>query len=126
MKIFIAAPYTLNFDGVSLNKLRDLVNKMGHEPVVPHDFATDDVSKISEEIQFDFDLLAGSDIILAETTVPSHGVGMEIMYARQLGKRVVLAHRNGNRLSHMAVFHADTIIHYDNIDELEEKLKHLF
>jgi|SRR3989338_3326022 len=126
MKIFIAAPYTLNFDGISLNRLRELVKKLGHEAVVPHDFATDDPTKIKDEIQFDLDLLAGSDAILAETTAPSHGVGMEIMYARQLGKKVVLVHKNGNRLSHMVVFHADDIIHYNNIDELEEKLSDKF
>ena len=122
MKIFIAAPYTYNFDTISVNKLRELVKTIGHDPLVPHDFVTDDPVKIKEEIEFDLSLVDESDAIVADTTIPSHGVGMEIMYAKQKGKKVILIHKNGNRLSHMAIYHADKIIHYDSLEELEEKL----
>ena len=122
MKIFIAAPYTSNYDSISVNSLRAMIKRLGHEPVVPHDFVTDDPAKIKKEIQFDLNLVDESDAVLAETTIPSHGVGMEIMYARQKGKKVILAHRNGHRLSHMAIFHADEIIRYDTLEEMEEKL----
>ena len=133
MKIFIAAPYTYNFDTISVNKLRELVKTIGHEPLVPHDFATDDPAKIKEEIAFDLSLVDDSDAIIADTTIPSHGVGMEIMYAKQKGKKVIIIHKNGNkdgrtegtsvRISHMVVYHADEIIYYDDIEELEDKLK---
>jgi len=126
LKIFIAAPYTYNYDTMFVNKLREMVRKTGHEPLVPHDFATDDPERIKEEIEFDFSLVDESDAIIADTTIPSHGVGMEILYAHQKGKKVILIHKNGNRLSHMALFHADQIIHYDSLEELEKKLKGLF
>ncbi len=125
MKIFIAAPYTYNFDTISVNKLRELVKVMGHEPLVPHDFATDDPAKIKEEIAFDLSLVDDSEAIIADTTIPSHGVGMEIMYAHQKGKKVILIHKNGNRLSHMAIYHANEIIRYDSLEDLEEKLHKL-
>jgi 2'-deoxynucleoside 5'-phosphate N-hydrolase len=125
MKIFVAAPYTANYDIDYLNELRNLVKNLGHEPIVPHDFATDDESKWEEEIKMDLEMVDNCDALLAETTIPSHGVGMEIYRAHQKNKKVVLAHKNGNKISAMIAVHADEIIHYDTVGELEEKLRNV-
>ena len=42
-----------------------------------------------------------SDVLIAEVSVPSHGVGYEIGYALGLGKRVLALHREGRKVSKM-------------------------
>ncbi len=124
-KIFIAAPYTENFENGFLLKVESVLKKLNHEPIVPHKYATNAIEKAKDEIAFDFHLLDSSDIILAEVTKPSHGVGMEILYAHQKGKRVILMKKNGSRLSHMALVHAHEIIEYEDQQDLEKKLLNL-
>lgn len=41
------------------------------------------------------------DLLLAEVSTPSHGVGYEIGYALSLGKRVLCLHRQGCKVSKM-------------------------
>jgi nucleoside 2-deoxyribosyltransferase len=42
-----------------------------------------------------------SDRVIAEVSVPSHGVGYEIGYALGLGKHVLALHRSGRKVSKM-------------------------
>jgi hypothetical protein len=61
-------------------------------------------SPTSEEIyERDIALLAQADKVVAEVTIPSHGVGYEIARAESLGKAVLCLHRpgTGRRLSAM-------------------------
>jgi nucleoside 2-deoxyribosyltransferase len=41
------------------------------------------------------------DVLLAEVSTPSHGVGYEIGYALSLGKRVLCLYRQGRKVSKM-------------------------
>ncbi len=58
--------------------------------VSPQDVYTRDVRWISE-----------CDLLLAEVSTPSHGVGYEIGYALALGKRVLCLYRKGRKVSKM-------------------------
>jgi len=51
--------------------------------------------------------IAGCDLLLAEITTPSHGVGYEIGYALQLGKPVFCLHREGVKVSKMITGNPD-------------------
>jgi len=64
--------------------------------VSPHDVYARDVSWIS-----------GCDLLLAEISTPSHGVGYEIGYALALGKRVLCLHRQGRKISKMILGNPD-------------------
>lgn len=59
----------------------------------------------SDEVIYAQDMawLAEADVVVAEVTVPSHGVGYEIARAEALGKPVLCLHRRGTgrRLSAM-------------------------
>ena len=59
----------------------------------------------SDEVIYERDVawLAEADVVIAEVTVPSHGVGYEIGRAESLGKPVLCLHRPsvGRRLSAM-------------------------
>lgn len=41
------------------------------------------------------------DVLIAEVSVPSHGVGYEIGFALGLGKRVLALHQEGQKVSKM-------------------------
>ena len=45
--------------------------------------------------------LDGCDVVVAEVSTPSHGVGYEIAYALGLGKPVLCCYREGRRVSKM-------------------------
>jgi hypothetical protein len=65
-----------------------------------------------------------SDIILAEVSKPSHGVGMEIMLAYMEGKRIILLAKKDVKLSALLEGIKDAvIIRYEDEEELLEKLR---
>jgi nucleoside 2-deoxyribosyltransferase len=64
--------------------------------VLPEDVYTRDVAWI-----------AACDLLLAEISTPSHGVGYEIGYALSLGKRVFCLHRQGRKVSKMILGNPD-------------------
>ncbi len=64
--------------------------------VSPHDVYARDVAWIE-----------GCDLLLAEISTPSHGVGYEIGYALSLGKRVLCLHRQGRKISKMILGNPD-------------------
>lgn len=49
----------------------------------------------------DVEWVTGCDVLLAEVSTPSHGVGYEIALAESLGKPVFCCYRNGSRVSKM-------------------------
>ena len=56
----------------------------------------------AEVYRQDMDWLAQADVLVAEVTIPSHGVGYEIASAEGMGKPVLCLHRSGTgRLSAM-------------------------
>lgn len=70
-----------------------------------------------------------SDIIVAEVTTPSLGVGYEIGYAESLGKRIVAIHRKEDekRVSAMIAGNSNINLYtYKKIEEIENILKEVF
>lgn len=55
----------------------------------------------------DVSWIQGSEMLIAEVSTPSHGVGYEIGYALGLGKRVLCLHREGVRVSKMITGNPD-------------------
>jgi nucleoside 2-deoxyribosyltransferase len=51
------------------------------------------------------------DILIAEVSTPSHGVGYEIGYALSKGKQVLCCHRRGKRISKMISGNQDHRLH---------------
>ena len=74
----------------------------------------------------DLEWLKESDLVVAEVTIPSLGVGYEIGRAIELGKPVLCLYREreGKRLSAMIAGSPQVqVIQYDEIDYLNKKLK---
>lgn len=51
--------------------------------------------------------IRGSEVLIAEVSTPSHGVGYEIGYALGVGKRVLCLHRKDARVSKMITGNPD-------------------
>lgn len=49
----------------------------------------------------DVEWINGSDVLVAEVSTPSHGVGYEISHALRLGKPVLCCYREGVKVSKM-------------------------
>ena len=67
------------------------------------------------------------DILIAEVTVPSLGVGYEIGYAESLNKRIICLYQNDESISAMIKGNNSiTHISYDDVAELLTKLSTYF
>ena len=65
-----------------------------------------------------------SDILVAEISVPSHGVGMEIMLAHLRQKKIICLFQNSSPVSRMVQGIPEvTLVEYAGENELVEKLK---
>ncbi len=124
-RVFLAAPFTFNFEAEFLDHIEEFLMGLGYSVIVPHDFANDDVSdeEIRRQIHTDLAQVENSDILIADVTKPSHGVGMEILHAHKLGKRVILIAQSGTRISSMARVHSHNTLEYNNSEELKQKLE---
>src|SRR5215216_7409728 len=49
----------------------------------------------------DVEWIRASDVLIAEVSAPSHGVGYEISFALSLGKRVLALYEEGRKVSKM-------------------------
>jgi len=77
-----------------------------------------------EVFERDLRAIDACDVLVADVSEPSHGVGMEVMYAYLRGKRVVLTARRGSRVSRMLLgLPGATLIWYGDLRELWEKLR---
>jgi nucleoside 2-deoxyribosyltransferase len=78
----------------------------GHEIPTAHlaePGATADENTLSPRMVYDRDVnwIQNCDILIAEVSVPSHGVGYEIGFALNAGKRVCCLYRNDRKVSKM-------------------------
>lgn len=70
----------------------------------------------------DLEWLRSADVLVAEVTTPSLGVGYEIGRAAEWGKRIVCLYRSspGRRLSGMITGCCDVTVHeYRSVEEIE-------
>lgn len=66
------------------------------------------------------------DVLIAEVSVPSHGVGYEIGFALGLGKPVLALHRVGRKVSKMISGNPDpqlTLQSYHTVDESIQQIR---
>ena len=89
---------------------------LGHEPILaPKDVYERDVGWID-----------GCDLLVAEVSTPSHGVGFEISYALNIGKPVFCVFQEGIAVSKMITGNTNPIIRvmaYASIEQAIEWLR---
>ena len=124
-KIYLAVPIINYYNQDLTKRLADLILELGFELSSPWVLSGMDVDISPKEV-FVRDTMGvkSSDIILAEVSKPSHGVGMEIMLAYMEGKRIILLAKKDVKLSALLEGIKDAvIIRYEDKEELLEKLR---
>jgi len=106
-----------------------LLKDMGHEITTEFNINWEKREKyLSDEDIYrrDIEALEKSDIVLAEVSRPSLGVGYEIAFGEKLGKRIICIVKEGTHLSAMINGNPNlTLITYKDINDLKEKLLRL-
>lgn len=68
----------------------------------------------------DVDWIRASDVLIAEVSVPSHGVGYEIGFALSIGKPVLCVYQTGRKVSKMITGnpdeHLQVTVYQDAVD----------
>lgn len=84
------------------------------------------VVEAEEVYRRDVEWVTGCDVLLAEVSTPSHGVGYEIALAESLGKPVFCCYRNGSRVSKMILGNTSKrfqVFGYSNINEAIDEVR---
>ncbi len=74
----------------------------------------------------DVDWIDHCNALIAEVSVPSHGVGYEIGYALQVGKPVLCIHQQEKRVSKMITGNPDSLLKvesYSNVGDALQKMR---
>jgi len=73
----------------------------------------------------DVNWIKNCDVLIAEVSVPSHGVGYEIAFALGAGKPVLCIHQEDRRVSKMITGNSDPLLEVAAYSNIEEAVSHL-
>lgn len=124
MKIYFAIPMILGKSpAVPYKEIRDFLVENGHQVLTEHlleEGAWESESQLPREFIFQRDIswLKEADLMIAEVSVPSLGIGFEIAYALGLKKEVLCLALDGVRVSAMIEGNRNlTLIRYRDSQE---------
>lgn len=103
MKVYLAVPLVSNRSIERTRIMARAITDSGHEVASPWNLNPLEVTARSAVNIFERDRAGSeaSDIMVADVTDPSTGVGMEIMAAYKAGRRIILLSKKGKRVSTM-------------------------
>jgi len=113
MKIYIC--HSTNFD--FKKELYEPIKNSSlskHEIIFPHEQGSDFTN--SKEI------ISTCDLIIAEVSHPSTGVGIELGWADKDKKRIILTYKKGSIISKSVNTVSDEMIEYEGEEDLIEKI----
>lgn len=125
LKVYVALPMIHMKDFSFNKKFIKLLEDLGFEVLSKW------VIKFEEEnprevFERDISTIEKCDILIADVTFPSHGVGMEIMYAFIKGKRIIVTAKKGSKISYMILgMPGVRVIYYNTLSDLEKELRDL-
>ena len=119
MKAYITCPISHTKERLSLlPEIKKIVESKG---IVPAVFEVREDAK--EIFQADYSDIKSSELIIAEVSEPSHGVGIEIGMSYCLGLKRILLLEKGKHVTPMASgMPGTTIIEYENLEDMKSKL----
>lgn len=103
MKVYLAVPLISNRSIDRARLMAKAISDSGNVVASPWNLDPTEVSSPAAVNIFDRDRKGSedADVMVADVTSPSTGVGMEIMAAYKAGRRIILVSRRGNRISKM-------------------------
>lgn len=125
LKVYLSVPIVNFYDSEVTFLLGKILTDLGFDISSPWVLSGKDVGRTSEEIFYrDINAVKESDILLAEISKPSHGVGMEIMQAYISNKKIILVAKEDSNISFLVRGIPNAILlEYRDYRDLEEKLR---
>ncbi len=114
MKVYLSVPMVANRELARAKLMAKAIEDSGHTVTSPWVLGPlgHSISSDVNVFQRDKDGAERCDILVADVSVPSTGVGMEIMAAYKMGRRVILMMKKGSVTSRM-------LSHMDNKETVE-------
>jgi hypothetical protein len=132
MKIYFACSITggREFESVYQIIVRGLVAD-GHQVLTAHlaDSGAGEQEAIlspQEVYARDVEWIRASDVLIAEVSVPSHGVGYEIGYALEQGKPTLALHQSDRQVSKMITGNPDALLQVVTYHDPPEALQRIW
>lgn len=129
MKIYFSCSLTGGRqDEAAYGAIVDYLLSMGHDVLTAH-LARPEVMELEQVVEprevylRDLEWIRESDVLVAEVSTPSHGVGYEIAYALERTKPVLCCARRGARVSKMLMGNDSPglrVIVYDGQDQARD------
>jgi hypothetical protein len=118
MKVYVAHSSNFDFKSELYNPIREssLISK--HDFFFPHD--TDIVFDSKGAIQNVY------DVILAEVSFPSTGLGIELGWANDANRKIICIYKKGSKYSSSLKVVSDTFIEYLNSKDMINKVNTAF
>lgn len=126
MKIYLAVPIIAHRQLEKAKTIAKVIRSLGHELVSTWVINENPGFSLPATNVFERDLggVKKSDILVADVSQGSHGVGMEIMAAYLYRKRIVLLYEEGARVSHMLLGVPNALLlSYGSLEDMEAKLR---
>lgn len=127
-RVYLAVPIIANRDMDKARFIASIIEGTGHDLVSKWVISDDPGFSILPHEVFDRDIkgIKVCDILVAEISERSHGVGMELMQAYIEGKKILCLFRDGTVVSRMIRGLPNILlIEYISMEELEKGLKEL-
>ena len=125
MRIYLAVPIIVNRDLDKAKAMAKVICDLGHELTSNWILSTEPgyTQAAAKVFERDLDGVKRSDLLVAEVSHGSHGVGMEIMAAYLHGKRIILLSESNAKVSHMleGVPYA-TLVRYHSTEDMILKM----
>lgn len=114
MKIYVAHATALDYQQLLYQPLKKSNLYSRHNFILPHE-----TSAIALDSRT---TIAACELILAEVSLPSTGLGIELGWADALNKVIILLHHEAAKLSSALNIISSNFISYNNPGEMIEKL----
>lgn len=128
MKVYLAVPLQKNRNNVLAKDISNILLSLGCKIMsewVLWDNPNPNLNK-QEIYERNCEAIKSCELFVAELSNPSIGVGMEIMFAHNLGKKIICTYSH-TEISNMVKGLPDVILlSYKNLDDLKEKLDRQF
>jgi hypothetical protein len=114
MKIYISHSREFDYLENLYKPIKDLGLNSDHEFFLPHE---------NEKSHNTKDGIKNSDLIIAETSFPSTGQGIELGWAETFGKPILCIHKEDIDISGSLKYITDKFISYKDTEDLIIKIK---
>lgn len=123
MLVYVALPMVHREDFSFNERYVKLIEELGLEVISKWVTSMDTITP-REVFLRDIKSIEKSDVIIADVSEPSHGVGMELMYAFLKGKEIIVTVKAGSKVSYMILGMPNVkVIWYNSFDDLKVKLR---